>query len=651
MNRATILPGYWHNRLSVNAESAIFHQWEQLVASGAFENFRIAAGQVEGFREGWFFSDSDAFKWLDAAARVYAYHPDPTLAKLMDDFIRLIGDAQQPDGYIYTYNQIHFPNTRWQNLQIEHELYCHGHLIEAGVSHYQTTGRSDLLNIAKHTADRIVADFKGKGPNYTPGHQEIEIALLRLFELTGETKYLDIARQFIEQRGRSLGFGFSIFQQNNKVAQREKLVKQKRQDYLLSHPGFKPFQVPAGNEAKKPWNIALRWIHNALTGKYFQQHAPVRDQTVPVGHSVRFGYLETAIAMLARESADLSFLPALERVWDQMVSRRMYVTGGIGSLPVLEGFGNDYELDPEIAYAETCAALACMFWNWEMVQLTGKSQYSDLFEWQLYNASAVGIGTEGTQYLYNNPLTCHGGVTRQEWYEIPCCPSNISRTWADLGKYLFTRDETNIWVHQYVDSEADFEKCGDVRLKVESGFPWQGKIRIAVQPGASKEFNLCLRIPSWASTFKVLINGESQTINLDNLVTEKLEPTASGYDPRKSFFWEIHRTWNSGDVVKIIFDMETQILRAHPKVKGHKNKVTIARGPVVFCIESVDNPEIDLFNVKLDLDSLEHKFDPDLLGGTTVITAKSTDSQPLTLIPYHLWANRGPSQMTVWINS
>jgi DUF1680 family protein len=651
MNRTTILPGYWYDRLAVNAEAAIFHQWDQLVASGSIENFRIAAGEAEGFREGWFFADSDAFKWLDAAARVYQYRSDPRLADLMDEFIGLIGRAQQPDGYIYTYNQIHFPDSRWTNLQIEHELYCHGHLIEAGVSHLEATGRSELLEIAKQAADRIVVDFKGKGPEHTPGHQEIEIALLRLYQITRQTDYLEMARQFIEQRGRQRGFGLSIFQQNGSVDQRKKLVKEKRQAYMSAHPEFAPFQVPAGNEAKKPWNIQLRWMLNALTGKYFQQHAPVRDQSVPVGHSVRFAYLETAIAMLARESGDLSFLPTLERAWNHMVSRRMYVTGGIGSLPALEGFGNDYELDPEVAYAETCASLASMFWNWEMVQLTGKAQYSDLFEWQLYNAAGVGMGAGGTKYLYNNPLTCQGGVTRQAWYEIPCCPSNISRTWADLGKYLYTHEESNVWIHQYVNSETVLEKCSGVKIKVETGLPWQGNLRIEVAPPEPQESSLHLRVPSWALSVEAKINGEWLQISEKILSREQTEPTASGYDPRTSRFWTIQRTWTPGDVVEIDFNMSIHVHRAHPKVKGHKDKVTISHGPVVYCLESVDNPNLDIFNVQLDLSSLEYHFNPDLFGGTNVITATSTESKALILIPYHLWGNRGPSQMTVLVNT
>ncbi|MBI9050404.1 MAG: glycoside hydrolase family 127 protein [Anaerolineaceae bacterium] len=648
MKRATILPGYWYDCQTVNAETAIFHQWEQLVASGSIDNFHIAAGESDGFREGWFFADSDAFKWLDAAARIYATHPSQRLADLMDDFIALIGRAQMPDGYIYTYNQIHFADTRWVNLQIEHELYCHGHLIEAGVSHHESTGRSDLLNIACKGADRIVEDFKEKGPKFTPGHQEIEIALLRLYQTTQQTDYLEMARQFIEQRGCNVGFGLSIFQQNASADQRKKMIVEQRQTYMNTHADFIPFQVPAGNEAKKPWNIEQRMMLNAISGKYFQQHAPVRKQTTPVGHSVRFAYLETAIAMLTLESGDKSLLEPLERIWDRMVSRRMYITGGIGSLPTLEGFGNDYELDPEFAYAETCAALGNMFWNWEMTQLTNKAQYADLFEWQLYNASRVGMGAEGTTYFYNNPLACRGGVTRKAWYEIPCCPSNISRTWADIGKYLYSHDEKNIWVHQYVDSEMVLAEGGPAKIKVQSGLPWQGKVVIQVTPQESGEFSLHLRIPSWARSTGLRINNEEQTTPTAKRINT--QQTASGFDPRTSTYQEIKRNWSPGDVVEIDFNMDIQIRRAHPKVKGHNGKAAITAGPLVFCLESVDNPEMDIFNVQISPDSLALQFDANLLGGTNLITAKSQEGTLLTLIPYHLWGNRGASQMTVWMN-
>jgi DUF1680 family protein len=327
----------------------------------------------------------------------------------------------------------------------------------------------------------------------------------------------------------------------------------------------------------------------------------------------------------------------------------MYVTGGIGSLPALEGFGNDYELDPEIAYAETCAALASMFWNWEMLQLTGKAQYSDLFEWQLYNAAGVGMGAKGKTYFYNNPLTCRGGVTRQAWYEVPCCPSNISRTWADLGKYVYTYDERNVWVHQYVNSETVIEECGAVKLKIKTRLPWQGNVWIEVTPRESQEFSLHARIPSWAQDASLRVNDERQDFPAADLADRK--QTASGYDPRTSRFYKIQRVWSPGDVVEIDFNTGIQLRRAHPKVKGHKGKVAVTAGPLVYCLESVDNHEVDIFNVQIDPTSLVERFDPDLLGGASVIAAKSLDSTPLVFIPYYLWGNRGPSQMTVWVRT
>ena len=646
MKRVKILPGFWHDRLETNAKSAIFHQWAQLKSSGCIENFRIAAKDVDGFREGWFFADSDAYKWLDAAARICASHPDPRLATLMDDFIALLARAQQSDGYLYTYNQIHFLDTRWANLQIEHELYCHGHLIEAGVSHCVATSRTDLLDIARRAADRIVEDFSGKSPAYTPGHQEIEIALLRLYQVTHHTPYLDMARQFLEQRGREPFFALSILKQNFSVESRGKTVRQRKQKYIAVNPDFKPFQLPPGNEAQKPWNATLRWNINALSGKYFQQHAPIRKQIVPVGHSVRFAYLETAIAMLARENGDQTLVPALEKTWEHMVTRRMYVTGGIGSLPALEGFGNDYELDPEYAYAETCAALASLFWNWEMAQLTGEAQYSDLFEWQLYNAAAVGMGLDGTTYLYNNPLTCHGGVTRKPWYAVPCCPSNLSRTWADVGKYIYLEDEDGIWVHQYFNSQLS---CELAQIEIYSELPWSGKVILKVAPTKHPSpFPVRLRIPSWSIHTKLFCNGERLEVppilKSDNSV-------ASGYDPRRSHWLTIQRYWESGDQLEIQLDMFTQLRRAHPKVKGHQRKIAVTRGPLVYCLESFDNPDVDIFTIRLDASTLTEDFRPDLLGGTMIITAKSTDSKPLTFIPYHLWGNRGESKMTVWVNT
>lgn len=678
-----ITSGYWRDLLEVNAHRAIFHQWEQLETSGCIENFRIAAGEADGFREGWFFADSDAYKWLDAASRILASQLDHStdssslsnLTTRINEFISLIARAQQPDGYLFTYNQIHFPHSRWQNLQIEHELYCHGHLIEAGVSHYEATDRIDLLDIARRAADRIVEDFHGKDARYTPGHEEIEIALLRLYQITDEKSYLEMARQFIEQRGRDPFFTLSLLKQNASVEARGKFVKRKKQEFLAAHPKFKPFQLPPGNAAKKPWSATLRWQINALSGKYFQQHAPVREQTVPVGHSVRFAYLETATAMLARETGDQTLVPALERAWEHMVTRRMYVTGGIGSLPALEGFGNDYELDPEYAYAETCAALGNMFWNWEMAQLTGDAKYSNLFEWQLYNAAAVGMGMDGTTYLYNNPLTCRGGVTRKPWYAVPCCPSNISRIWADLGKYIYSTKKGEVCIHQYINSALDNEivpmedgSTAAINITMETDLPWGRTAELKISPfrvdplpdspyTEPVEFTLHLCVPSWAD-LAYSVNDEKQmgTIQVVNAGDPQepipFEIAAGGFDPRFAKWVSIKRAWKQGDVVHLYFAYDFVLRRASPRVRGHQGKAALSYGPIVYCLESVDNPDVDIFSAclgnKYNLDYLPF---PPLGEYAHAILGHTSEGKQLTFIPYHLWGNRGESAMTVWINA
>jgi len=658
---------FWSPRLAVNAHNAIFHQWQQLEDTHCIDNFRIIVGELDGFREGWYFADSDAYKWLDAASRILALHSDPKLAALTDTLISLIARAQTDDGYIFSYNQIHFSNQRWVNLQIEHELYCIGHLIEAGVSHYEATSHRDLLDVCTKAADLLVRDFLNKSNDKTCGHEEIELALIRLYRVTHNENYLELARQFIERRGRTPLYGLQWWSQRNNFLKRKAYIDQLRQSYIAKHPDYASFRLPGDNYSKMPRFSKLLHRLNALRGFYTQQHTSIRKQTVPVGHSVRFGYLETAVAMLCREDQNLSprstqsaqwgktpessssstlvsvvpfvfkkdstatLLAAMEQAWERMVTRRMYITGGLGSAPHIEGFGDDYELDPEYAYNETCASLASLFWNWEMALITKNARYSDLFEWQLYNATNVGMGQNGDTYLYNNPLTVHHGVTRQGWYVVPCCPSNLSRTFAGLGKYIYSHDEKDIWIHQYVSSETT---VGDVKIKVESELPWRGKVKIHAKPETQKEFTLHLRKPSWT------------TVSLK-------ASTASGYDPRISDYESITRVWSAGggETLEFNFDMSIQLRRAHPKVQGHAGKITVTRGPLVYCLESVDNPNVDIFTAQLDPASLRDEFIPDLLSGCVVIHGKTIDGKSLKFVPYFLWANRGESQMTVWVNS
>lgn len=665
----TINDSFWSPRLAVNAGRAVFHQWEQLEATRCIDNFRIAAGEKDGFREGYFFADSDAYKWLDAASRIYVLNPDPALASLMDSFIALLRRTQMDDGYLFTYNQIHFPGERWVNLQIEHELYCHGHLIEAGVSHCQATGRRDLLEICIKAADLIVRDFLNASNDKACGHEEIEIALIRLYRVTGKQEYLELAWRFVERRGRIPNFGTHLIRELESYNKRKEDVNERRKAYLAEHPEYSSFRLPSGNYAKVPLNSRDRWYNNNLQGFYAQQHVPIRQQTAPEGHSVRFGYLETAIAMLCRSKSDWQsdLLPTLEQAWERMVTRRMYITGGLGSAPEIEGFGSDYALDPEYAYNETCASIASLLWSWEMALLTGKARYSDLFEWQLYSATNVGMGQHGDTYLYNNPLEVHGGVTRKKWYAVPCCPSNLSRTFADLGKYIYSYDENEIWIHQYISSETTIDSGVPVRVKIESELPWNGKVLMQVDPAEKCKFKLHLRIPSWNPSAmihmyepvreKMTRNSEEHfshivsSTELRESVEYLEQSTGSGYDPRIGHFNVIDRTWSTGDILEFNFDISIKLRHAHPKVKGHKGKVALTRGPLVYCLESVDNPDVDLFAAQLDPSSLREEFVPNLLNGCVVVHGKTIDGKPLKFIPYFLWANRGESQMTVWVNA
>ncbi len=643
----SIQDGFWSPRLAVNAQRALFHQWQELEKSGCIDNFRLVTGEKEGFREGWFFADSDAHKWLDAAARSYAIDPSLALKALMDGYIRLIGQAQTPDGYLFTYNQLHFPVQRWVNLHVEHELYCHGHLIEAGVSHFQATGERTALDIAIRAADLLVRDFLQAGPEQTPGHEEIEIALLRLSQVTYTPSYLELARHFLEQRGRIPFFAFKLARQFLSSNQRGKQVAQRRQAYSATHHGYASTKLPPGNVAKKPRFSTARWYLNALSGRYAQQHAPIRQQTKPVGHAVRFGYLETAVAMLCQAQGDATLLPALRAAWEQMVLRHMYVTGGVGAVPGLEGFGRDDELDPEYAYAETCAALACLFWNWEMALITAEARYSDLFEWQLYNAAAVGMGLTGERYLYNNPLTCRGGITRRPWFAVPCCPSNLSRTWASLGRYLVSHDADNLWFHQYVGSQGTVELATTTRWEMNSALPYGGNIRIQLEPTVPTEFAVHLRIPSWADKAEVQVNEEM--VGVPSAAALPDSP-AQGYDPRLSRFLSLCRTWHPGDIITLTLNLPIVARQPHPRMKGYEGKVAFTRGPLVYCLESTDNPELDVLTAGVNAAAIRSEWEPELFGGTMVLRGMTHSHQPLTFIPYALWANRGESQMQVWVN-
>ena len=645
--RSKITNGFWADKLRLNAEVAIFHQWEMLEATRCIDNFRIAAGMKEGFREGFFFADSDAYKWLDAASRILATTPSTRLRILVDEFISILEKAQEEDGYLYTYNQIHFGKSRWQNLQIEHEFYCLGHLIEAGISHIQATGEDRLFTIAKKAADLVVKEFWDSDPKFTDGHEEIEIALIKLSRRTRTSRYRELVKRFLDRRGRVHIYPAHFVMQMLRSADRMNTVAAMRKQYYKIHPQANKFHLPAHNKHLIPRMMPLRFAAQALSGKYTQQHKLLAEQVEPVGHAVRFAYLNTAAAMLARDENDQSDLIRLKNLWQHMVTKRMSVSGGIGSLPLTEGFGRDYEMDPEVVYNETCAALGCMLWNHEMTLLTDDPKYDDLFEWQLYNAASVGIGIDGCSYFYNNPLTTRGGYKREAWYDIPCCPSNLSRVWASLADYAVSARGDEIYLHHYLGCEVEFDAGQKIALHMESGFPGDGRVRVHLEMEKPAQIKLNLRKPAWAERYQLLINGapfEPVIIPSDHQGS-----AACGLDFDTASWLRIDRTFSSDDEIGLDFDMPIRLLRQDERIVNCGGKVAVASGPLLYCLEGIQNPA-SFEQMILAPETLKMVGGEGLFKGLRVIEGTATTGKKLNFTPYFLWGNRGDTTLTVLIN-
>jgi hypothetical protein len=646
---------FWNDRLKINNEKAIFYQWEKLEETHNQDNFRLVAKEIEGYRFGFFYCDSDLHKWADAAARILITTKNDSLAKLVQEYIELVAKAQEEDGYLFTYNQFHFPCRRWANLQIEHELYCLGHLIEAAVSYYLTEEPDDykekFLAIATKAADLLVKDMFNASPKYTPGHQEIEIALIRLYRLTRKEKYLDLAAHFLYQRGKMPFFGLRLLlqvkDQNNK---KKKIDRDMRKKNIENKFLMKFFQGETKQVKEAPL-LSFRSTFQFLSGRYHQQNKPVTKMTKPIGHAVRWGYLVTAMAMLYQEKGDNQLLKALKRTWENMVEKHLFITGGLGALAIVEGFGRAHELNSSYCYCETCAAIASILFNWEMALITNEAKYADLLEWQLYNALNVGISLDGTGYLYRNLLESDGSLSRKDWFATPCCPSNISRIWASLGKFIYSYSEKNIWLHQFIgnSSEIIFPTKGiKVTLHQKTELPWNGKTTIFVEPTEQVNFTLFVRIPSWAEKPEIIMDGIKKTVKLDK---QQDKQTASGFFPNNSFYYPIARSWEGKTKIIINFSLDVKSHFSHPSVKSNRGKIAISRGPIVYCFESIDNPEIELSEAKISFNSkIGIKKRNDLLPRMYEINTKTTEGQTLVAIPYFCWANRGVSKMRVWID-
>ncbi|WP_339234090.1 beta-L-arabinofuranosidase domain-containing protein [Paenibacillus sp. FSL R5-0517] len=636
---------FWKNYLELVRKTVIPYQWEALndriegaEPSYAIRNFRIAAGLEQGEFGGWVFQDSDLYKWLEAVSYSLRNHPDSKLEIIADEAIDLIGRAQRDDGYINTYFTIKEPGKEWTNLYEAHELYCAGHLIEAAVAYADATGKHKLIDIACRFADLIDSLF-GTGENQKQaycGHQEIELALIKLYQATGEERYLKLSQYFIDERGKSPNYFIKEWE---------------------------------ARERKSIWP----WSLGSPNLQMFQSHLPVRQQTVATGHSVRAMYMYTAMADLARLKKDDSLLTTCQQLWANTTRRQMYITGGIGATHLGEAFTFDYDLPNDSVYAETCASIGLIFWARRMLRLEAKSEYADVMERALYNNVLGSMSKDGTHFFYVNPLEVwpeaseqnpdkhHIKPVRQKWFGCSCCPPNVARLLSSLNDYIYDvcMEERIIHVHLYIGSTVHFKTLNDrkVTLTQRSNLPWKGDVGFEVLLSSDctdgVEFSLALRIPNWFQSENpvLLVNGEVHAYSVIN-----------GYA-------HIHRIWSNEDVLDWILPTETRLIEAHPQIRANAGKVAIQRGPLVYCVEEADN-EVPLATLSIVGTPNEIELEnSELLDGCVVLEGEGLKSDGSTwpedqpyhslakpllptrfkAIPYFLWGNRESGEMSVWL--
>ena len=569
---------FWSPRLSKHVSATLPVCIDQIEnQTGRIRNFENAA-KGEGEHSGIFFDDSDVYKALEGMAYSLINNPDPELEKKADEWIDKFAAAQQPDGYINTFYTLTGLDKRWTNMD-KHEMYCAGHMIEAGVAYYQATGKRKLLDVCIRMADHMMSQFVPGKRHWVPGHEEIELALVKLYQTTQEQKYLDFAYWLLEERGHGHG--------------------------------------TMGDEGK--WDPV-----------YYQDIVPVRQLTDISGHAVRCMYLYCGMADVAALKNDTGYIAAMDRLWDDVVHRNMYITGGIGSSRDNEGFTEDYDLPNLDAYCETCASVGMVLWNQRMNQLTGDSKYIDVLERSLYNGALAGISLGGDRFFYVNPLESKGDHHRQEWYGCACCPSQLSRFLPSIGNYIYASSDDALWVNLYIGNTGQI-RIGetDILLTQETDYPWDGSVKLTISTSQPLEKEIRLRIPNWCKTYDLSINGKRI-----NVSEEK------GY--------AVIKDWKSQDVIALDMDMPVEIVAADPHVKENFGKRAIQRGPLVYCMEEIDNPEyFDQIQLSPST-TFQTAFVSDILNGIKTIKTNGR-AQSATFIPYYAWDNRKAGKMRVWI--
>ncbi len=614
--KVTLTDDFWSGRIETNRTVTIPFGFKKCEEEGRMRNFAKAGGLMEGKYEGVMpFDDTDVYKIIEGASYSLTIHPDKELEKYIDDIIEKIAAAQEDDGYLCTWKTLNpkttpatwvRPGPRWFHLAASHELYNAGHMYEAAYAHYRATGKKNFLNIALKNAD-LIAEVFGPGKNMDPpGHQIIETGLVKLYRATKDKKYLDLAKFFLDQRGNAAG--------------------------------------------------------HKLYGAYNQDHTPVTEQDEAVGHAVRAVYMYAAMADIAGIMGDSAYLNAVDKIWDNVVSKKYYITGGIGARHEGESFGDNYELPNKTSYNETCAAIGNVYWNHRMFMLHGDAKYIDVLERSLYNGMISGLSLTGNLFFYPNCLESdgkykfnRGTLTRQPWFDCSCCPSNIVRFIPSVPDYIYAHKDDSLYINLFIANKANIEMAKtNVEVIQETRYPWDGNvIKIKVNPQTSQKFAVRVRIPGWALDKPVpsdlyrysdeeyllmpvlILNGKQINLNMNK-----------GYAV-------IDRTWSKGDVIELLLPMLVHRVVANEKVKDDLNKVALVRGPLVYCAEWVDNNGKVLDFVIPDNAEFKTEYRKDLFNGVVVITGNITDQsgeeRKLTAIPYYAWSHRGPGEMAVWL--
>ena len=615
---------FWAPRLATNRDVTIPHDLDRCERTGRIQNFAVAGGLVEGgFRGRFGFDDSDVFKVLEGASYVLGSGRNPSLEARIEEVIAKVVAAQEDDGYLYTAGSIGtfvddpiccFSRPRWSDLRSGHELYNLGHLYEAAVAHYQATGRRTLLDVARRSADLLVETFGPGGRPGVPGHQEVEVGLSRLFRATGDGRYLDLARHFLDARGQAEG--------------------------------------------------------RELYGAYNQDHLPVLEQREAVGHAVRAAYMYSAMADVGALTGDADYIAAIDRLFENVVSRKLYLTGGIGARHEGESFGEAYELPNRTAYAETCASIAAAMWSQRLFLLHGDAKYLDVLERVVYNAVLAGVSLDGDHFFYPNPLASdgtwgfnQGEAKRRPWFDCSCCPTNVARFLPSIPGYVYAQRQQELFVNLFVASRARLRVDGeDLLVRQETRYPWDGDVKLTLEPAHPRELTVHVRVPGWARGHPVpsdlyrYLDGAGEAAVGLRVNGQPVEA------PLELGFFTLRRIWSPGDTIELRLPMSVRRVVSHPAVSADRGRVAFERGPIVYCAEAVDNGG-QVFNLVVPDDArLGPAPREDLLGGVTVLTGEAlalhasddgrsvvTRAQPLVVVPYYAWAHRGVGEMAVWL--